>query len=61
MFAFERLLVPGSTERPTCRCGDVMEVASIERLPEGSDAAIRDYQCTACRHEMRLTFWATAT
>ena len=39
MSAFERLLVPGSTERPTCRCGDVMEVVSIERLPEGSDAA----------------------
>ena len=43
MCAFERLLVPGSTERPTCRCGEVMEVASIERLPEGSDAAVRVY------------------
>jgi hypothetical protein len=41
MSAFERFLVPGSTEKPTCRCGDVMEVASIDRLPEGSDAAIR--------------------
>jgi hypothetical protein len=61
MSAFERLLVPGSTERPTCRCGDVMEVVSIERLPEGSDAAVRVYQCTSCRHEMRLTVWATAT
>jgi hypothetical protein len=45
MSAFERLLVPGSTERPTCRCGEVREVASIERLPEGSDAAVRVYQC----------------
>ena len=61
MFTFERLLVPGCTERPTCRCGEVMEVASIERLPEGSDAAIRVYRCTACRHEMRLTVWATIT
>jgi hypothetical protein len=61
MSIFERLLVPGSTERPACRCGDVMEVASIEWLPEGSDAAVRVYQCTACRHEMRLTVWATAT
>ena len=61
MSAFERLLVPGSTERPTCRCGDVMEVVSIELLPEGSDAAVRVYQCTSCRHEMRLTVWATAT
>jgi hypothetical protein len=32
-----------------------MEVASIERLPEGSDAAVRVYRCTACHHEMRLT------
>ena len=39
MSMFERLLVPGSTERPTCRCGEVMEVASIEQLSEGSDAA----------------------
>ena len=61
MSMFERLLVPGSTERPTCRCGEVMEVASIERLPEGSDAAIRVYRCTACSHEMRLTVWATVT
>jgi len=38
MSMFERLLVPGSTERPTCRCGEVMEVASIEQLSEGSDA-----------------------
>ena len=58
MSAFERLLVPGSTQRPACRCGEAMEVASIERLPEGSDAAIRVYQCTECRHEIRLTVWA---
>ena len=61
MSMFERLLVPGSTERPTCRCGEVMEVASIERLPEGSDAAIRVYRGAACSHEMRLTVWATVT
>jgi hypothetical protein len=61
MSIFERLLVPGSTERPTCRCGEVMEVASIERLPKGSDAAVRLYRCTVCRHEMRLTVWAPAT
>ena len=47
--------MPGSTERPACRCGEVIEVASIERLPEGSDAAVRVYQCTACLHDMRIT------
>jgi len=31
MSIFERLLVPGSTEKPECRCGDVMEVVNIER------------------------------
>ena len=39
MSIFERLLVPGSNEKPECRCGDVMEVVSVERLPQGSDAA----------------------
>ena len=38
MFAFERLLEPGCTEGPACRCGKEMDIASIERLPEGSDA-----------------------
>jgi hypothetical protein len=36
-----------------------MEVASIERLPEGRDADVRVYLCSACHHEMRLTVWAT--
>jgi hypothetical protein len=59
MSGFERLLEPGCTEGLKCRCGEEMEVASIERLPEGTDADIRVYQCHACRHEMRLTVWAT--
>jgi hypothetical protein len=58
MSGFERLLEPGCTERPTCRCGQEMEVARIERLPEGTDADVRVYYCAACQHEMRLTVWA---
>ena len=61
MSVFERLLAPGSTELPSCRCGKEMEIASIERLPEGSDADVRVYHCSACHHEMRLTVWATLT
>jgi hypothetical protein len=38
-----------------------MEIASIERLPEGSDADVRVYRCSACHHEMRLTVWAALT
>ena len=58
MSAFERLLVPGCTELPDCRCGEVMQIARIERFAERSDAAIRVYKCPACHHEMRLTVWA---
>ncbi len=36
-----------------------MEIASIEVLPEGSDAAVRVYRCSECDREMRLTVWAT--
>ena len=57
---FERLLEPGCTESPTCQCGKEMEIATIERLPEGTDAAIRVYRCKGCHREMRLTVWAPA-
>jgi DNA-directed RNA polymerase subunit RPC12/RpoP len=59
MLAFERLLVPGCTELPECRCGKEMRIAGIERLSEKSDANIRVYRCPACNHEMRLTVWVT--
>src|SRR6516165_1265511 len=55
---FERLLEPGCTESPTCPCGSKMEIATIEKLPEGTDAAIRIYRCRGCLREMRLTVWA---
>ena len=58
MSGFERLLEPGCTERPACRCGKEMEVARIKLLPEATDADVRVYHCAACRHEMRLTVWA---
>jgi hypothetical protein len=32
-----------------------MNVATIEMLPEGSDAAVRVYRCNRCHREMRLT------
>jgi hypothetical protein len=56
---FERLLEPGCTESPACQCGGEMQVAVIESLPEGSDAAVRVYRCSGCQREMRLTVWAT--
>ena len=57
MSAFERLLVPGFTELPVCRCGKDMHTASINPLLERTDTHIRVYNCSACHHEMRLTVW----
>jgi hypothetical protein len=38
-----------------------VDVATIEMLPEESDAADRVYRCSGCHREMRLTVWATLT
>lgn len=57
MFVIERLLEPGCTELPECRCGKEMQIASVKPLPAGSNAQIRVYSCAACQHEMRLTVW----
>ena len=51
-------LEPGCTESPACQCGEAMKIASIEVLPEGSEAAVRVHQCSGCGREMRLTVWA---
>ena len=61
MSAFERRLVPGCTELPACRCGQKMQIASLDQLPGRSDAYVRVYNCPACHHERRLTVWATDT
>ena len=58
MSVFERLLVPGCTELPECRCGKEMQILRTHRLPK-SDADIRVYNCPACHHEMRLAFGLT--
>jgi hypothetical protein len=54
---FERLLVPGCTELPACRCGKEMHVARTRSLAGKSDTHIRVYDCPACHHEMHLTVW----
>jgi hypothetical protein len=61
MSAFERLLVPGCTDLPACRCGKEMQIASLDRLPGRSDAYVRVYNCPVCHHERRLTVWAADT
>ena len=58
MSGIERLLEPGSTELPDCRCGKQMKVFASEVLPDRPDAYIRTYKCAFCQHEMRLTVWS---
>jgi hypothetical protein len=57
MSDFERLLVPGCAELPTCRCGTEMDVARTYALAGKIDTHIRVYDCPARHHEMRLTVW----
>jgi len=57
MSLYERLLAPGSTELPECRCGGEMQATGVDPLPDQTDAQIRIYKCPACQHEMRLTVW----
>jgi hypothetical protein len=54
---FERLLEPGCTDLPECRCGKEMHFASIVFLPEETTTHVRVYACGACEHQMRLTVW----
>jgi len=59
MPSLERLLIPGSSELPECRCGKEMQVAGVDELSNRIDAQIRIYKCPTCQHEMRLTVWAS--
>jgi hypothetical protein len=57
MSDLERLLVPGCTELPACRCGKEMHLDHTLSLPERTDTHIRVYRCLTCHYEMRLTVW----
>jgi hypothetical protein len=53
----ERLLEPGCTDMPECRCGKEMHFAHIVFLPNDTATHIRVYACASCDHQMRLTVW----
>ena len=55
---FERLLEPGSSEVPACRCGDDMIVISVR--PKSADASVKTFQCPSCSSELRLMIWTSA-
>ena len=56
MSKFERLLEPGSTELPDCRCAAEMNLMAMVPVP-GGDTEIRIFRCPDCSHELRLTTW----
>ena len=57
MSSFENLLVPGSTERPDCRCGTEMRL--FQARPQG-EAEIRVFKFDSCGHELQLIVWKEA-
>jgi len=57
MSDLERLLGPGCTELPDCRCGKEMRFARANSLPDKVETHVRIYECAECGHELRLTFW----
>jgi hypothetical protein len=54
----ERLLEPGSTELPTCRCGVEMKLMGRDQPAAAYETEIRTFRCPACEHEIRLTVWS---
>ncbi len=60
MSKIERLLVPGSDERPDCRCGQEMQLFELRFHESRRDVEYRTYRCDACGHRFKLTVWAEA-
>ena len=56
MFDLERLLVPGSTELPACRCGEEMHIDHTDPLPERADTHIRVYSVPRATTKCSLPF-----
>ena len=57
MSKFERLLLPGSTERPDCRCGRQMTLFKSWYDTGQPKLERRVYQCGSCNHELKLNVW----
>jgi hypothetical protein len=55
----ERLLEPGSTERPLCNCSKEMILVRTE--VKSADTQLRIFECPSCKREMRLMVWSDET
>ena len=58
MTNFERLLVPGAAERPSCSCGEEMQLVGVPDPAPARGTETRVYCCPACQGELRLTVWS---
>ena len=56
MSKLDRVLVPGSTDVPNCRCSAEMHLIDVVPV-EGGDSEVRIFRCRDCGHELRLTIW----
>jgi predicted SprT family Zn-dependent metalloprotease len=52
------MLLAGSTEMPDCHCG--AEMGLIRAESKSRDTEVRIYECSVCKHELRLMTWAEA-
>lgn len=59
MANIERVLEPGSTETPTCMCGEEMYLARAQPRPITVNAETREFHCH-CGHVLRLAVWKSA-
>jgi hypothetical protein len=51
----DRLLEPGSTHLPDCKCGRTMELAGTKQ--QADDIQLKTFRCPRCAHELRLMVW----
>lgn len=59
MSKIERVLEPGSTETPTCICGEDMVLARVQPQPISDNAVTREFHCR-CGHILKLAVWKQA-
>ena len=55
---YERLLEPDSHEAPDCQCGTEMRLIRTEKRSE--DAAVKHFECDACRKQLLIMVWPEA-
>jgi hypothetical protein len=58
MINFEKLLEPGSTDLPDCRCGEMMSLTTTAATANPV-AEVKVFRCDQCHHELRLMVWAS--